>query len=748
MRGKFVYKIMKNEDSGYCVFRYHFNEIDQDITCVGINLPMTKITYDFEVQEINNPKYGRQFKILSYTESIGQDKNEMIEYMAATYDGIGKQTAERIYNRFGPSCVDIIDKEPEKLLCISRMSRKKVDKIIVSSRKKQVYKDLYLLLLKHDFSHKLIEKIIYAYKERAYEMIMDDPYILCDIKGIDFAKADQLREECHVKALDTRRIHAATVQALKNDMLLGNSGSTKESLLHAAYKLLSLETPPSSSCKILWREAINMIRANQISYRKVFFDNNIIQYLYMNYMHEAEIGFAQGIVRLMSQTCEPVLGLDALISKYEREFDIVLDDTQREAVITGFSQQLMILIGGPGMGKTTLINIFCAVYEEAYGEDKIELLAPTGRAARRMSECTGRYASTIHSRLGLGIRDQNSSYGEEEMEPIRDKLLIVDEFSMVDLLLGYKLITNVENCKVIFVGDANQLPSVNAGQLLTDLIMCGCVPIAQLKYAHRQEEGSTICLNASNMEKGIFDLKDADDFQINYSGESLFPKMADMGILQQIEDRMVEDYLELRNDPDIETIACLCPYKKYPAGVYSINKRIQNLINPLNGRNEMKGTNEMVFREGDLVMHLRNEDDTMNGDLGTVRRIYPDSDRGMVMEVEYDTYMGIVSMEYTGANMEDVTLAYAMTIHKSQGSEYDAVITCITGFHKPMLYMNVLYTAITRGKKRVKLYTDSKETIKNVVLNRNIKHRNSLVAYNIRTLYEKNLKQLSLNLAQ
>lgn len=748
MRGKFVYKIMKNEANGYCVFRYHFHELNQDITCIGTNLPMNNINYDFEVEEIDNPKYGRQFKVLSYTESIGKDKNELIEYMCATYDGIGKKTAERIYNKFGESCLDIIEKEPDKLLVISRLTKNQLDKIICSARKKQLYKDLYILLLKHDFSSKMIEKITHIYKERAYELVKDNPYILCDIKGIDFAKADQLRKECNVDSFDSRRIQAAAIQSLKNDMLAGNVGTTKEVIIRSGYKLLALNTPTDQAYRVIWREVIQMVHTNQISYHKVFYNNNVVQYLYMNHMHEAEMGFAKMIVMLMSQNCEPVKGLDELILKYEIKHNITLDDTQRQSVIMSFSNQFMLLIGGPGTGKTTDINIICSIYEEIHGKGKIELLAPTGRAARRMSECSGRSASTIHSRLSLGISEQNTTYTEDDIEPIRDKLLIVDEFSMVDLLLGYKLLSHVEDCKVIFVGDANQLPSVNAGQLLADLIQCGCVPVALLKYSHRQAEGSTICLNANGMQEGIYDLQEAEDFQIVYSDEAQPQSRAIMDKLQKIEDQMVEDYVSLRNDPDIASIACLCPYKQYPAGVYSVNKRIQNIVNPLNSRDEMKGFSEMVFREGDLVMHLRNEDDTMNGDLGIVRRIYSDPDRGMVMDVEYDTYIGIVHMEYTNANIEDVTLAYAMTVHKSQGSEYDAVITCLTGFHKPMLYLNVLYTAITRGKKRVKLYADNQETIKKVVQNKHAKQRNSLLAYNIRLLCEQNVQQLAFNLAQ
>lgn len=742
MRGKFTYKIMKNEETGYCVVRYHFYDIDQDVTCIGTNLPMNKFSYDFEVEEINTPKYGRQFKVLSYTESIGKDKNEMIEYMVSSYDGIGKQTAGKIYHEFGSSSLDIIENEPDKLLCIPRMSQKKIDRIIASTKKKQYFKNLYLLLLKYDFSNKLIDKIIHIHKEYAYERIMDNPYILCEIKGIDFSKADQLKDECHIEAYDSKRIAAATIQAMKDDMLLGNCGITKESLLYRENRLLAQDKP--LSCKILWHEAVKMIHDGRISYRKVFYDNNIVQYLYINYMHEAEIGFAERIVNLTMQTCTPVENLDDHIREYEQMYGIKLDNTQKEAVMMSFSKQFMLLTGGPGMGKTTLINLICFIYEKLY-DASIELLAPTGRAARRMSECSGRNATTIHSRLGLGIRDQNSVYTEEDITPIRDGLLIVDEFSMVDLLLGYKLLLNVQNCKVIFVGDENQLPSVNAGQLLYDLTSCDYIPVARLRFPHRQEAGSTICFNANGMQNGIYDLKEASDFEM-YLADN--PNLLDMQRLQLIEDKMVDDYLSLWNNQDVTTIACLCPYKKYPAGVYSINKRIQNIINPLNGRKEMKGTNEMTFREGDLVMHLKNEDDTMNGDLGVVKKISFDSDKGLVMDVEYDTYIGKVHMEYTTLNIEDITLAYAITIHKSQGSEYDAVITCITRFHKPMLYLNVLYTAITRGKKHVKLYTDSKDTIKSVVLNRNAKRRNSLLAYNIRVLCEKEFKQLALDLAQ
>lgn len=748
MRGKFTYKIMKNEETGYCVFRYHFAEINRDVSCIGYNLPMNKITYDFEYEEILHPKYGRQFKIISFTESIGKDKNELVEYMAMTYDGIGRTTAERIYAKFGASCIDVIEQDPVKLLSVPRISRNVLDKILASVKKKNQYKDLYMLLLKHDFSNKLIERIIRVYHERAYERIREDPYILCEIKGIDFRKADQLREECGISPTDDRRLSAAVLQSLKDDTVNGNSGTTKDTLLNTMYRYLASDIPAPEAKKIMWGAVLKMIQFERISYRKVFFRNNIVQYMYLKYMCDAENQFAAGVVSIMREPCEPVPDPERLIRAQENTFGIRLDESQKDAIRLCFTNNFLLIVGGPGMGKTTIINIICAIYEQLYvygkqNKNEPELLAPTGRAARRLSELSGREASTIHSRLHLGIREQDGNAAEEEAEPIRDTLLIVDEFSMVDLLLGCKLLSKVEHCKVVFVGDENQLPSVNAGQLLYDLVTCGCVPVARLKTTHRQEKGSSICLNANGMQNGVYDLIEDRDFRISCAED---PKLADMKKLQMIEDAMIKEYLDCRNSPEFESVVCLCPYKKYPAGVYSVNRRIQDIVNPLNGRAEMKGTHEMVFRVGDHVMHLKNEDDTMNGDLGIVKRIYRDPYNGMTMDVVYDTYIGLVNMTYTPANIEDVTLAYAMTVHKSQGSEYDAVITCITGFHKPMLYLNILYTAITRGKKRVYLHTDSKETIKTVVLNKDMKRRNSLVAHNIRALCEEKYEQMCLAL--
>lgn len=748
MRGKFAYKIMQNIETGYCVCRYHFSAINQDITCIGYNLPMNKITYDFEYEEIQHPKYGRQFRIISFTESIGRDKNELVEYMVMTYDGIGRTTAERIYAKFGASCIDVIEQNPAKLLAVSRISNNKLEKILASVKKKNQYKDLYMLLLKFDFSNKLIERIIRIYHEGAYEQIKDNPYILCDIKGIDFLKADLLREECGIGLTDDKRLYAAVIQSLKDDTLNGNSGTTKETLLNTMYRYLAPAISMQDAKKTMWAAVLNQIKHDQISYRKVFFQDNIVQYMYLKFMCEAENKFASDIVSILQKPCEPIPNLEQLIKTQENAFGIRLDESQKDAVRSCFSNNFLLIVGGPGMGKTTIVNIICAIYEQVYvygknNKNEPELLAPTGRAARRLSELSGREASTIHSRLHLGIQDQENTSVEDEVEPIRDTLLIVDEFSMVDLLLGCKLLSQVENSKVVFVGDENQLPSVNAGQLLYDLVTCGCVPVARLKTTHRQKQGSSICINANGMQDGVYDLIEDQDFHISCADD---PNLTDIERLQVIEDAMVKEYLSCRNSSEYENVVCLCPYKKYPAGVYSVNKRIQDIVNPLNGGMEMKGTHEMVFRVGDHVMHLRNEDDTMNGDLGVVKRIYKDSDNGLVMDVEYDTYMGLVNMSYSSANIEDVTLAYAMTVHKSQGSEYDAVITCITGFHKPMLYLNILYTAITRGKKRVYLHTDTKETIKTVVLNKDMKRRNSLVGYNIQRFYEKNMEQMCLAL--
>lgn len=748
MKAKFVYNIMKNDSTGYCVYRYRLLDTGKTITCTGLHLPVGKITYDLEIEETSHPTYGKQYKILSYTEIVGQNKEEIVDYIMSSFKGIGKKTAEKIYNQFKENTLDIIENNIDELWKIKGMTEKKIGKIKESMEQKKTYKDLYLFLIKYHYTSKIIDKIISAFKDRALDRIKNDPYILCSIKGINFSKVDVLREACGIEKCDDKRILAGSIQVLKENMLQGNVGMDRNSLTKNLYTLLELDYSYEDNEKFLWQHIVGFVKKDLLTYRKVFYNNNIIQYIYLNFMEKAERELSSLIIERLQSSFKHIPDIDHLIDKYSRLFGINLDISQRNGIKEIFTQPLIILTGGPGTGKTTLIKFITAINQEIYPDEPLEFMAPTGRAARRLSESVNTTAKTIHSRFSLKIQDEIQETYEETKDPITNGIVIVDEFSMVDLMLAHKLFSNIKNARVVLVGDENQLASIGPGNVLGDMIASGVVPIVRLSYWHRQEEGSLICENADKMQKGITTLTEGSEFQCFYMDDAENGQyMSQLNTLQLIENKMVHDYLSFYKNDKYRSIVCLCPYKQYPAGVYSLNQKIQDIINPLNNRTEFKGINHMVFRVGDPVMHLKNDDETLNGDLGKVVFIGKSGEKSEtdIMVAAYDTIDGIINVEYTNDTIEDVTLAYAMTMHKSQGSEYDAVVSCLTDFHKNMLNCNILYTGVTRAKKTFHLYT-SRKALEKAINNKSMTKRNTLLAYNLKTLYEANMQQMKLSL--
>lgn len=748
MRVRFQYAIYEKKDNGYCVFNYKA-ETGKTITCIGYYLPKDKLYYEFELKENKHPNYGTQYKVISFEESKVTTQEEIIEYISISYKGIGKKLAEKIYSSFGEQSIDIIENTPEQLLSIKGFTKKKIERIQTFCEKKNVNRDIYLFLLSYHFSQKQIEKIINLFKENILEQIKSNPYILCDIKGIDFKRADALKEICQIETYDSRRMVAACEQALKDGMLKGHIGLTQEEMILSVYKLLQPEKAYSVCRQFIWGQIRNFVSQKYFSYRKVLFNNNIVFLLYLNFIQTAENQLADNIIKFLEITPKKVENIDILIKYHSSIHNLELDESQWDALKKIMENQIIILTGGPGTGKTSIIKLVVSMYKELYKDEEIIFLAPTGRAARRLSESVEDETHTIHSHFSLRIKEQIDSTYEENVETITSGFVIVDEFSLVDMLLAHKLFSNTNrNVKILLSGDEDQLASVGPGNVLGDMIASGVIPVARLKYSHRQGKGSLIDKNAKLMREGKTELLENEDFQIidlSQEQDSSMLARDNLAFLEYLEPKIVEDFLTLYQDPQYQTIACLCPYKKYPCGVYSMNQKIQEIVNPQQGRLQMHGTNGMVFREKDWIMHLKNEDDAMNGDIGIVKRIEKHNTLGFRLIAEYDTYEGLKEIVYTPDDMEQITLAYAITIHKSQGSEYDAVITCFTDFHKQMLYRNVLYTDITRAKKLVKIYS-SKNLLAKIINNKDKVMRHTLLAYNLQKEYESRMTQMHLAL--
>jgi len=712
----FIYAIYKNETNGYCTYLYKHK--DARIRCVGLNLPENKtLTYKFNGNWNEHKKYGLQFVVDSYETVIDNDRTGIVSYLSSgLIKGIGVKLAERIYDKFKENSLEILKNNPRRLLEIKGITPKKLDKIIFSYKNSQSMEDLMLYLSPMGFTPKMISKIHDKYKEDTMKIVKENPYALMDIKGITFPMVDVLGKSLDFTGMNHNRVLAAAKSVMRDNLVTGSVGITKEELIYGNNMftgLLSKLGLGLSDSTSLWKIIVSFIKDEKIAYSKILDkEQNIIQYFYEPNIKNIELELKTNILRHLKKNEISSEKIERLIEKYSK--DINLDFSQKSAIINAFTSNLSIITGGPGTGKTTIISMIGKIAKELEPKETVEYMAPTGKAARRMSESTGEVASTIHHRLKLGIHDENAEY-TEETEIIEGGTVIIDEFSMVDMFVAHKLFSSINNARIILVGDKNQLASVGAGNVLKDLIATNMIPTVYLKYVHRQGVDSLICKNAENMQKGITILEEGTDFKCNwYTVNSTY--------IKALEDDMVKTYVEEINTYGIENVVCLCPYKEYDAGVFSINKRIQDIVNPLNNRIELHGRNNISFRVNDLIIQLKNKEEVLNGDIGKIIEI-SESENKVYAVAEFDNGH---TETYTSENVEEITLAYAMSVHKCQGSEYDSVLMCLTPFHRKMLKRNVLYTGATRAKKQYTLFSTI-EAVETAIKNNSIEERHTLL---------------------
>lgn len=725
---KYSYTLLYNETNKYCVFQYMLlnnkgngkGKSAGRVICTGYSLPNVSIPYEFTVEEIEHPKYGFQYKVLGYEEKINSDKASVIEYLGCgLFRGIGKTTAERIYQKFGEQTLDVFHNQMDRLIEVKGISKRTLKKIKESYENNMVSREIQQYLIPFGIPNNLIMKLCNAFPKDTMSLIKSNPYVLCKINGISFRMADAVGHSEDIAKDDPRRLEAALMEALKMNNQTGSVGAPSALLLDYYKKVSGIYDE-----KFLWKTILDAVYNQKISYVRKNIDGKQLLYFYLNHIYEAEKELAEVITKIVNEPCREYADLNTTILDCCYNAGIILDESQFSAIKNAFLHNFTVITGGPGTGKTTISKIIIMVQEALKKTSRIELLAPTGRAARRMTECMQKPASTIHSRLSLGIHgDDVDRLYTEDVEPIDCDMLICDEFSMVDMMLALKLFSSRRRGRLVIVGDKDQLASVGAGNVLKDIIESGTVPVSTLEYTHRQDESSVICINAHNMQDGVTTLMDGSDFYNNYFEDT--PRNT---LLKTIEDKMVEQYLADYNDEEIKSIVCLSPYKENAAGVFSLNRRIQDAINPLNKRVEVPIANNMVLRVGDMVMHLQNTDEVCNGDIGFVTRIEMENGKPVVT-VDYRYSGGPSDYEYQKDTLNLVTLAYAMTVHKSQGGEYDSVISCMTKQHRMLLKRNILYTGITRAKKKVTNFFDTPDTVAQAIQNVQCEERYTLLSY-------------------
>lgn len=694
----YVEKIVyRNTDNGYTVMSV--NTDGEDMTCVGIFHYIGEGEYiELKGEYNDHPTYGIQLSVSEYEIIAPEDEISMIRYLGSgAIKGVKVSTATKIVNRFKKDTFRIMEEEPERLAEIKGISMKKAMEISEQMEEKKDLRKAMIFLGQYGISMTLAVKIYNYYGPGVYEVVRVNPYKMADdIDGIGFKIADEIASHVGINSDSDFRIKSGILYALQQAAANGNVYVPHDVLVYQAKELLNLaDVDLEKQLMDLSVDKRIMIRGDEI---------------YASNFYYTELSIARSLIDLNEKAAPDEKKIMQKLSAIEDEEGIALDEMQEKAVLEAIKCGLLIITGGPGTGKTTTIKTIIRYFESEGME--IRLAAPTGRAAKRMQEATGMEAQTIHRLLELNGNPENDSkasqFERNEMNPLEADVIIIDEMSMVDIFLMQALLKAVmPGTRLILVGDTNQLPSVGPGNVLRDIIASGAFQVVRLEKIFRQAATSDIVMNAHKINKGEkIDLaKRSLDF--------LFIKRNDADAIIAATLTLIREKLPAYVNADINDIQVLTPARKGLLGVERLNAILQKFLNPPEESKIEKETAGGIFREGDKVMQIKNDyqiewemrgkygiaTDTgmgvFNGDVGIIRRINTYTE---YMEVEFEENKFVT---YTFKQLDELELAYAITIHKSQGSEYPAVIMPMYPGPRMLMNRNLLYTAVTRAKKCV-----------------------------------------------
>jgi exodeoxyribonuclease V alpha subunit len=628
-----------------------------------------------------DPRYGEQFQIDSFDIVLPASLTGIERYLGSgMVRGIGRGLAERVVRHFGLETLDIIDKQPERLAEVEGIGPVRLEQLRVAWAEQRAIKDVMVFLQSHDVATGHAIKIYKRYGDRAIAVVRENPYRLArEIFGIGFHTADGIARRLGVEPTSTERIRAGLLHALGALAEEGNVGAKDADLVSRTAALLEVDAALVESA-ILPLAAEGEINVESLPEGRA---------VYLRSLYTAEVGIAELAHRLRDTPAVPMaIDVDKAIDWFERGQGITLAEEQRRAVRWAIEQKVLVVTGGPGTGKTTLINAVIRILEKKVRA--IVLAAPTGRAAKRMAETTGHEAKTLH-RL-LEWNPQSGTFVRDPKNPLEAEVIIVDEASMLDTLLAFHLLRALPtHCKLILVGDVDQLPSVGPGSVLLDFIRSGAVAVARLAHIFRQAEKSHIVVNAHRINAGEMPLfaaagDPASDFFFIEKNE---PEEILAAVKTLLGERIPRKFgMNARTD-----IQVLTPMNRGLLGAMSLNTELQALLNP-GGAEVTRGAR--TFREGDKVMQIRNnyDLDVFNGDIGQITAI-DEAERSLTAVFDGRT------VRFEEENLDELTLAYACSVHKAQGSEYPCVVLPLHTQHYVMLKRNLLYTAVTRGRKLV-----------------------------------------------
>lgn len=717
LKGSIVETIFRNDENGYTVAL--LETADEVITLTGTFAgDISGESIEVFGKRVKHPKYGEQFQVEMYTTLLPTGLDQIENYLSSgLIKGVGKHTAKKIVEAFKEDTFDIIQKTPEKLTLVEGIGEKKAQMIAKSFQDQADLKEIMMFLQNHNISTNYSIKIYKEYGKNTINVIKDNPYRLAeDIYGIGFKLADKIASSLGVEKDSPYRISSGVKYVLLEYALRGHTYAPYKSLVKATGDLLE------TSIENIENEIRNMAFTDKIHIETL--DSEPVVY-YLPY-HTAEVNVCKKLINLAS--IDPVISEEEVLKCLEADEDktISLTDMQKEAVVQAVINGVTVITGGPGTGKTTIILSIIKIFERM--NEKVLLCAPTGRAAKRITESTGREAKTIHRLLeyAYGEDDSNLTFSKNENSPLDCHAIIVDEMSMVDILLMNNLLKALKRgTKLIMVGDVDQLPSVGPGNVLADIIKSNTVRTIRLDMIFRQSQGSMIVQNAHAVNKGILPILNKKDSDFYFIRANNISNISDL-IVDLYINRLPSKY----GFVPIRDIQVLSPMKKGDTGVIELNKKIQAAVNPPSKFKKEKAFGKYTFRTGDKVMQVKNNyqaewklaDNSLvrgqgiyNGDIGSI--IFID-DNEQEMHVLFDDEKEVV---YPFSQLDELILAYATTVHKSQGSEFPAIVMPLVWGPPMLLTRNLFYTAITRAKELVVLVGQEKymeEMIENNRINK------------------------------
>ncbi len=724
--------VFNNESNGFTVAEV--KEGKRLVTVVGC-MPYlsTGETIRLVGQWVTHPDYGEQLKVHSYNTVTPSTINGIEKYLSSgLVEGVGPVTARKLVDHFGLDTLDIIQNDPDKLLEIPGIGPSKVEKISRSFGQQREIREVMMYLQSYGISPNFCIKIYKMYGSETIGLIKDNPYRLArDISGIGFKTADRIAQSLGMDFDSPHRVKAGTCYVLSQCAAVGHTYLPRQELIVSSSRLLQVDE------QLVENALVRLVIDRDVILEQL--DN--IEAVYLAPFYNAELGVSARLLKLLSADIHKInIDLDREIRRLEKETGMEMAKEQREAVSKGINNGVLVITGGPGTGKTTTINGIINILESQ--GLKVELAAPTGRAAQRMSQACNKEARTIHRLLEYGFTGvgEEGYFARDDGYPLEADVVIVDEVSMVDILLMNDLLKAITpGTRLILVGDVDQLPSVGPGNVLKDIINSGVVPVVRLNEIFRQAGQSMIVVNAHRINRGeypIINMDDTDFFMDRQEKpEAIVNTVIDLCV------RRLPDYYGF--DP-LRDIQVMCPMKKGTTGVNNLNIKLQQVLNPPSSSKREKTLKDMVFREGDKVMQVKNNyrikwtrlgggnhgEGVFNGDVGYIKEIDLEEQR---IRVLFDDDKLV---EYEYSQIDELVLAYAISVHKSQGSEFPVVVLVIAWGPPMLMTRNLLYTAVTRARQVV-VIVGRDRVVRAMVDNDHIAERYSGMGLRLRKLLNK-----------